>query len=64
MSNHEKKRWLKPIDLFEEYGFSISNQGKLRMKRLIPFSKVVGSVRYDRLEIDKWLEDKRIACNE
>lgn len=54
------KRWLTPNDLAIEYGFSKSNQDKLRMKRKIPFSKIGRYVRYDRLEIDKWIENNRV----
>lgn len=53
-------RWLSPNDLVKEYGFSKSNQDKLRMKRKIPFSKIGRYVRYDRLEIDNWLELNKI----
>lgn len=55
-----QKRWLTPDDLFNEYGFSKSNQDKLRMKRAIPFSKIGRYVRYDRIEIDKWIESNRV----
>jgi len=54
------KRWLSPDDLFKEFGFSKSNQDKLRMNRKIPFSKVGRYVRYDRLEIDKWLVNNKV----
>ncbi|MBU1669329.1 helix-turn-helix domain-containing protein [bacterium] len=54
------KRWLTPNDLANEYGFSKSNQDKLRMNRKIPFCKIGRYVRYDRLEIDKWIEDNRV----
>jgi len=53
-------RWLSPDNLFKEYGFSKSNQDKLRMKRKIPFCKIGRYIRYDRLEIDKWIENNRI----
>lgn len=55
-----KNRWLSPDDLANEYGFSKSNQAKLRMDNKIPFSKVGRYIRYDRLEIDKWLEDNKV----
>ena len=57
----EPKRWLTPKELQEEYGFGISNQAKLRMDRKIPYSKVGHWIKYDRLEIDKWLESNKIA---
>lgn len=54
----EKKRWLTPDELFEEYRISTSTQAKLRMKNKIPFSKIGAKfIRYDRNAIDKWLEN-------
>ena len=54
------KRWLSPDDLELLYGFSKSFQSKARMSSnssTIPFSKIGGKfIRYDRIEIDKWLE--------
>jgi len=54
------KRWLNPNDLLEEFGFGLSNQAKLRMTKKIPFSKIGRYIRYDRLEIDKWLENNKV----
>ena len=58
------KRWLSPDDLEEEYGFSKSTQSKMRMQSsssTIPFSKVGGKyIRYDRVAIDKWLEEHQV----
>jgi predicted DNA-binding transcriptional regulator AlpA len=60
-----QKRWLTPSDLQKEYGFSKSTQAKMRMastKLRIPFSKIGGKfIRYDRLEIDKWLETHKVV---
>jgi len=55
-----QKRWLNPKELYAEYGFTESNQGKLRMKRAIPFSKMGNYIRYDRIEIDKWIESNAV----
>jgi hypothetical protein len=58
------KRWLSPDDLEKEYGFSKSTQSKMRMQSsnsTIPFSKVSGKyIRYDRVAIDKWLEEHQV----
>lgn len=56
------KRWLTPNDLEEELGFSKSNQAKMRMvcNATIPFSKIGKYVRYDRVEINRWLEEHKI----
>ena len=59
------KRWLTPDDVKNEYGFAKSTQAKMRMSSngvKIPFSKVGGKyIRYDRLELDEWLENHKIV---
>lgn len=59
-----EKRWLSPDDLEQQYGFSKSSQAKMRMTSstsTIPFSKINGKyIRYDRLLIDRWLEDHQV----
>ena len=55
-----QNRWLSPNDLFKEYGFSTSNQDKLRMNRKIPFSKIGRYIRYDRKLIDLWIENNKV----
>ena len=53
------KRWLTIEDVEREYGFSNNTQKRMRRLKNIPFSKVGKKIRYDRLELDKWLEDNR-----
>ena len=53
------KRWLTIEDVEREYGFSNNTQKRMRRLKQIPFSKVGKKVRYDRLELDRWLEDNR-----
>lgn len=61
MSANETKRWLNPDELFYELGISKSWQAKLRMQKKIPFSKIGNKfIRYDRLEINKWLENNKM----
>ncbi len=63
MTETSYKRWLSPSELQEEYGFSRSSQAKMRMSSnasTIPFSKIGKYVRYDRIAIDKWLEEHQI----
>lgn len=58
-----QKRWLSPAELEAEYGFSKSTQAKMRMassSSSIPFSKIGKYVRYDRIAIDKWLENHQV----
>ena len=59
-----QKRWMSPEELAFEYGFSKSTQAKMRMANnssTIPFSKIGGKyIRYDRVAIDKWLENNAV----
>lgn len=67
LENIPNKRWLSPSELEAEYGFSRAMQAKMRMasnSSTIPYSKIGGKfIRYDRLAIDKWLEDHRVYHN-
>ncbi len=56
-----QKRWLSPTELEDEFGFSKSTQAKYRMDRKIPFSKLGKYIRYDRNEIDVWLEEAKVV---
>ncbi|MFA7084952.1 MAG: DNA-binding protein [Arcobacteraceae bacterium] len=55
------KRWLTPVSLESEYQFSQSTQAKMRMKKSIPYMKIGKFIRYDRIEIDKWIEEHTIV---
>ena len=59
-TQHKQNRFMTPKQLEDEYGFSEANQGQMRMKKRIPYVKVGGYVRYDRTEIDKWLEQNAV----
>ena len=43
------------------YEIKKSTQAKMRMYNKIPFSKVGNFIRYDRVEIDKWLENHKVV---
>lgn len=64
----EKKRWLTIDELEAEYGFKEDAQAKMRMESSnlkIPFSKIGRKfIRYDRLKIDKWLEEHDVIRGE
>ena len=59
-------RWLTPDDVAKptnEGGFAIAKQTQaaMRMTGRIPYSKLSSRmVRYDRIMLDKWLEDHAI----
>ncbi len=55
------ERWMTPEQLKERYGFTTGNQAKMRMNRKIPFSKMGKYIRYDELEIIKWMESCAIG---
>jgi hypothetical protein len=57
----EKNRWLTPKTLELEQEIKESTQAKYRMKKLIPFSKIGKFIKYDRFEIDKWLENNKVV---
>jgi len=64
--NTVNKRWLNPSELEMAYGFSKSTQAKMRMHSNdsnIPFSKIGKYIRYDRVAIDKWLEEHQVGGN-
>ena len=60
----ENKRWIDPDEFAEMYGISTSTQAKFRMSSsssTLPYSKIGGKfIRYDRVAIDKWLEDHQV----
>ena len=60
---NSQKRFLTPSELEAEYGFSKSWQGKSRMISnpcSIPYIKLGSFIRYDRHQIDKWLENHTV----
>jgi hypothetical protein len=54
------KIYLNPKELKKVYNFSIDNQAKLRMDRKIPFSKIGRYIRYNRKDIENWIENNKI----
>ena len=58
----QEKRWLTPEELYEKIRISQSTQAKMRMKNLIPYSKIAGKfIRYDLIKIDEWLEKNNVS---
>lgn len=56
-----------PADVAKEpsengYGIAEQTQAKMRMNKKIPFSKIGNKfVRYDRVELDKWMEQHAVV---
>jgi len=62
----QPSRWLSTADMEkpQPIGYNIprQTQAKMRMQGRIPYSKVGSKmIRYDRKQIDKWLEDHAIV---
>lgn len=60
----QEERWYTPEQLYEKIKIPEGAQAKMRMKTCknrIPYIKIGGYVRYDRVDIDKWLEKHKIV---
>lgn len=58
---NNQNRWLTPQNLEDEYGIKQSTQAKLRMRKVLPHSKIGQKfIRYDRHKIDLWLEENEV----
>ncbi len=55
------KEWLSPLELEEEFGIKRSTQNKMRMKKVIPYSKLGKFVRYSRTKINQMFEDAEVV---
>lgn len=53
------KRFLTPHELLYEFGFGLKWQDKWRSRKMgtarLPFIKLGGYVRYDRVQIEAWI---------
>ena len=65
-TEHNWKRWLSSDDVAIILGVSKSTLSKMRMQSnssTLPFSKIGGKIiRYDRLLVDKWLEEHQVQA--
>ena len=52
---------MSPRDLVEFIGISLSTQAKWRMEGKLLYIKIGRIVLYDRLEIEKWLENHKMG---
>lgn len=63
-----EKRFLTPDELLSEYGFGLKWQAKWRSAKMgaarLPFVKLGGYVRYDRIQIEKWILKHSIVSEE
>ena len=56
-----EKNWLTPVELEKEFCFSKSRQARLRMEHKIPYSKIGNYIRYNRTDINDWLEKAKVV---
>lgn len=54
-------RWMNTPQLMEYLKVSKSTIDRLKRENIIPYSKVMGICRFDRLAIDVWLEDAQVG---
>ena len=60
-----RKNWLSPLNVYNEYGLSVSTLAKWRMKnKNLPFSKIGKYVKYRRIDIENFLEAHVISIDE
>ena len=60
----EHKRWLTPMEFELLYSITKESQAKKRMKSSksgLPFSKIGGTILYDRQKVDKWLTNNQVG---
>ncbi len=60
-STLNRKLWLTPKELREEFNIPLSSQAKMRMKQKIPYHKIGNYVRYKRTDIDIWFDSGKIV---
>ena len=57
----EKKEWLNPREVRQEFGFSTSTLAKWRMNNLnLPFSKMGKYIRYKRVDVEVFIESNKV----
>jgi len=61
MDNVWKKRWLNPSEFYYKYDITEETQGKYRMDKKIPYSRIGGFIRYDVIDIDQWLVNHKVV---
>jgi len=54
-------RWMSIEDFRLQFGISKPTQARLRKNGNLPYSKIGKVIRYDRILIDKYFEDHRVA---
>ena len=60
MKETQNIEWLDPKNFEEIFGIKKSTQAKMRMKRLLPFSKFGKFIYYDRAEMDEHLKNHKM----
>lgn len=55
------KIWMRPSDLEALTGLKESTQRKMRSEKRLPYYKIAGKVVYKREEIDRLIEEHKVA---
>jgi hypothetical protein len=56
-----KAKWLRPKDLQEQLGISLSRQARLRCDGVLPYYKINSFVYYDADELNQLIADAKVA---
>ncbi len=58
------KEWLNPREVNQEFSFSTSTLAKWRMDKInLPFSKMGKYIRYNRSDIEVFIESNKVAVD-
>lgn len=64
-SKNTNKEWLSPKEASKEFGLSISTLAKWRMdNKFLSFSKIGKYIKYRRSDIEAFLLDSMVSCDE
>jgi len=56
-----KNKWLRPKDIYDQLGISLSRQARLRCDSVLPYHKINSFVYYDADEISQMIANAKVA---
>jgi hypothetical protein len=56
-----KAKWLRPKNVLEQLGISLSRQARLRCDGVLPYHKINSFVYYDADELNQLIADAKVA---
>lgn len=60
MTTHLKEQWLRPVDLLEQLGMSLSRQARLRCDGKLSYHKLGAYVYYDANVINEMIVNAKV----